>query len=70
MSDWRVDFIATSGDEVCYGLVYETGDKLVHVHQDAAGLWVVRHLYAQQMVLHGAYNDLRTAVTAAEEVCR
>ena len=69
MSDWRVDLIATDGDSVCYGLAYESGDRLVHIHQDADGLWVVRHMVAQQMVLHGSYNDLWTAVAAAEFVC-
>lgn len=69
MSDWRIDLIATDGDNVCYGLVYESGSKLAYIHQDADGLWVVRHMVAQQMVLDGSYNELRNAVTAAERLC-
>jgi len=69
VSDWRVDLIATDNDNVCYGLAYESGSKLVHVHQDANGLWVVRHMVAQQMVLDGSYSELRNAVTAAEFLC-
>lgn len=69
MSNWRIDLIATDGDDACYGLVCESGSKLVHIHQDADGLWVVRHMVAQRMVLHGSYNDLRHAVAAAEFVC-
>ena len=69
MSDWRIDLIATDGDNVCYGLVCESGSKLVHIHQDADGLWVVRHMVAGQMVLDRSYTDLWIAVAAAELVC-
>ena len=66
MSDWRIDLIATDGDNVCYGLAYESGSKLVHIHQDADGLWVVRHMVAQQMVLDGKYSQFLVAVVAAD----
>ena len=66
MSDWRIDLIATDGDNVCYGLACESGSKLVHIHQDADGLWIVRHMVAQQMVLHGSYSQFLAAVAAAE----
>ena len=67
---WRMDLIPTNDDIASYGLVYETAGKLADVHQNADGLWVVRHLYASQMVLHGAYSDLCNAISAAEHVCR
>jgi hypothetical protein len=66
VSDWRVDLIATDNDNVCYGLACESGSKLVHIHQDADGLWIVRHMVAQQMVLHGSYSQFLAAVAAAE----
>jgi len=69
MSDWRIDLIENDGDNCCYGLAYESGSKLAHIHQDAKGLWIVRHMVAEQMVLHGSYSDLWIAVAAAELVC-